>query len=74
MGGGRGIIGEEVRGLRSTNRWLQTSHEDKKYSIRNGVAKELIHMTHEHEQWWGDCLRNWGGWVEVGKGGKSGQL
>ena len=47
---------EEVRGLRSTNRWLQNSHKDVKYSIGNGAAKELIHMTHGHEQWWGDYL------------------
>ena len=53
-------MGEEVRGLTSTNRWLQNSHGDVKHSIRNGVAKELIHMTHGHEQWWGDCLRECG--------------
>ena len=29
------------------------------YSIGNGVAKELIHMTHGHEQWWGGCQREW---------------
>ena len=58
---------EEVRGLRSTNRWLQNSHKDVKYSIGNGAAKELIHMTHGHEQWWGDYLRElWGaGWRRV---------
>ena len=52
--------GEEVRGLRSTNWLLQSSHEDVKYSIGNGVAKELIPMTHGHEQW--SCpmgLREW---------------
>ena len=49
--------GEEVRGLRSTNRWLQNSHGDVKYSVGNGVAEELICMTHGHEQWCGDCLR-----------------
>ena len=53
-------MGEEVRGLRSTNRQLQNSHGDIKYSIGNGVAKELILMTHGHEQWWGDCMREWG--------------
>ena len=26
-------------------------------------------MTHGHEQWWGDCLREWGGCVEGAKGG-----
>ena len=45
-------MGEEVRGLRSTNR---DSYRDVKYSIGNGVAKELTHMAHGHEQWWGDC-------------------
>ena len=39
----------KVRGLRSTNR-LQNTHGDVKYSIGNRVAKELIHMTHGHEQ------------------------
>ena len=50
-------MGEEVRGLRGTNRFLQNSHGDVKYSIGNGVAKELVRMTHGHEQWCGDCLR-----------------
>ena len=45
-------MGEEVRGSRSTN-----SHGDVMYSIKNGVTKELIHMTHGYEQWCGDCLR-----------------
>ena len=56
---GRGCVGmdEEMRGLRSTNRQLQNSHGDVNYNIGNGVAKELIHMTHGHEQW--DCLREW---------------
>ena len=48
MGGGLRGVGEEVRGLISTNRQLQNSHGDVKYSIGNGVAKE-IHMTHGHE-------------------------
>ena len=66
-----GRIGEEVRGLRSTNRQLQNSHGDVKYSIGNGGAKELIHVTHGHEQWWGKCLREQGsaGW-RIGKGRK----
>ena len=41
---------EEVRGLRSTNRQLQNSHGDVKYSVGNRVAKELTLMTHGHEQ------------------------
>ena len=35
-------------------------HGDVKYSVGNGGAKELIHMTHGHEQGCGDCLREWG--------------
>ena len=52
MGGGRRRMGEQVRGLRRTNRKLQNSHGNIKYSTGNGAAKELIHMTHGHEQWW----------------------
>ena len=63
-------MGEEVRGLRSISRWVQNSHGDVKYSIGNGLAKELTRMTHGHEQWWGDCLREWRG----AKREKSGQL
>ena len=70
MGGGYGGMDEEVRGLRSTNRWLQNSHGDVQYSIRNGVAKRLIHMTHGLEHWWGDDLKEWGCWVEGGEGRK----
>ena len=43
MGEECGEMGEKVRGLRSTNGWLQNSHGDVKYSIGNGVAQELIH-------------------------------
>ena len=51
MGGWCGGMREQVRGLRSTNRQLQNSQGDVKYSIGNGVAEELItHMTHGHEQ------------------------
>ena len=60
MAGECGGMGEEVRGLRSTNRKLQNNHGNIKYSIGNGVAKELICMTHGHEQWCGDCQREWG--------------
>ena len=50
--GGRGCeeMGEEVGGLRNTNRQLQNSHGDIKYSIGNGETKELVCMTHGHEQ------------------------
>ena len=58
--GGLWGTGEEVRGLRSTNRQLQNSHGDVKCSIGSGVAKKLLHLTHGHEQWCGDCLREWG--------------
>ena len=27
-------------------------------------------MTHRRDQWWGDCLREWGRWVGDGNGGK----
>ena len=59
-----GGTSEEVRGLKSTNWWLQNSHGDIRYSIGNGVAKELRCMTHGLEQSCGDCLREWGaaGW------------
>ena len=70
MGRGCGAVGEEVRGLRNTNRQLQNSHGDVQYSLGNGLAKELTRMTHGHEQWWGDCLRDWRG----AKREKSGQL
>ena len=59
MRGECGGMGEEMRGLRSTNRLLHNSHRDVKYSIGNGVSEELIHMTHEHGRWCGDCLREW---------------
>ena len=70
MGGRCAGMGEEVTGLTSTNRQLQNSHGDVQYSIGNGVAEELICMTHGHEQWWGDCLREYGvlgGGVQRGK-------
>ena len=44
---------------------------DGRYSIGNGVAKEFIRMTHGHEQWWGDCLREW---VVLGGGGQRGKI
>ena len=40
-------------------------------SIGNGVAKELIPMTHGHEQWWGVCLREWG---VLSGGGQKGKI
>ena len=49
IGGEFGGMDEDVKVLRSTNWQLQNSHGDVKYSIRNGVAKELTCMTHGHE-------------------------
>ena len=63
-------MGEEVSGLTSTNRQLQNSHGDVQYSIGNGVAKEPLHMTHGHETWCGDCLREWRVLGGVGQRGK----
>ena len=63
-------MSEEVRGLRSTNRQLQNSHGDANYNIGNGVAKELICTTHGHEQWWEDCLCEWGVLGGEGQKGK----
>ena len=41
----------------------------------NGVAKELTCMTHGHEQWWRNCLREWEMLGEEGeKGENPGQL
>ena len=45
------------------------SHGDVKYSIGNKVAKELMYMTHGHEQWCENCLVNGGCWAEGGKEG-----
>ena len=67
-------MGEEVRGLRSTNWSLQNSHGDVNYSIESGGAKEFIHFTHGHVQSCANCLREQGCWVEQEKGEKLGQL
>ena len=48
-GRGRGRMGEAVRGLRSTNGWLQNSHGDVKYSKGNGVAEGLMRRTYVQE-------------------------
>ena len=50
-------MGEELRALSSTNKYLPNSHGGVKYSIGNGVAKELTCMTHGHEQWCREALR-----------------
>ena len=74
VGEGSGGQVKKVKGLRSTNRELQNSYGDIKYSIGNRVAQEHICVTHGHEQRCGDCLRDWDGLVEGGKGGNLGQL
>ena len=59
-------MGEEMRELRSTNRWLLNSHGSVKYSIGNGVAKELIHMTLDMNNCGGLPEGAWGaGWREA---------
>ena len=45
-----------------------------KYSIGNGVAKELICMTHGHEQGCGTAVREWGVLGAGAMGEKLGQL
>ena len=72
MGGTFGRMGEEVRGLRSTNWQSQSGHGDVKYSVGIRVAEELICMIHGREQRCVDCLWEWGCWVKGGKGGKIG--
>ena len=42
-------MGKEVRGLGSTNWYLQNSPGGVNYSIGNGEAKEFICMTDGHE-------------------------
>ena len=61
MGGASGGWTKKVKGLISTNRWLQNTHEEVTYSIGNGVAKGLTCMARGHEQWCGGCLRPWVG-------------
>ena len=61
-------MGEKVKGLRSTNYQSQNSHGNVKYSIGKGGAKELTCITHGHEQWCGDCLKEWGVAGYMGKG------
>ena len=72
--GNNSRMGEDVRGLRSINGELQKSPGDIKYSIGSGVGKELIHMPHGHEQWWGIARVSAGCWVEWEKVEELGQL
>ena len=64
-------LGGQVKIL-STNWLLQNSHGEVKYSIGNGVAKELICMTHGHEQWLGIVWGSGGCWMEGGNEKKIG--
>ena len=67
-------MGEEVRALGRTNRYLQNSHEEAKCGIGNGDSKEHIRMTHGHEQWCGDFLSWWGLLGGEGERGKIGKI
>ena len=48
LGEGREKMGREVQGIRSINWEVQNRQGDVKNRIGNGVAKELICMTHGH--------------------------
>ena len=77
MGAGCEAMSKVVRGLKVQIGSYRIAMGCK-YSIGNGVAKELTHMTNGHEQRCGDCLREWevlggAGWREA-KGGKLGQI
>ena len=67
--GRRGRMGEKVQGLRSTNWQIKNRQGDVKDSIGNGVAKELICMSHELS---GGIARRNG--RKGAKGEKQGQL
>ena len=67
-----GGLGEGVRGFGSTHGQVQNSPGNAKYSTGNTAAREPPRMTHGHERWWGDGLKEWGCRVEGAKGEKSG--
>ena len=52
-------MGERVRGegIKKYKHIVTEEPRGVEYSIGNGVAKELICMTHGLEQWCGECLR-----------------
>ena len=52
-GKGKGVVRENVQGLRSTNWQVQNRQRDVKNSMGNGETKELICTTHGHELRWG---------------------
>ena len=72
LGEGKGRMGGKVLGLRSIIGSYKIGTAVKN-SIGNEEAKELICTTHGHELR-GYCWRGGGHQVEVGKGGKLGQL
>ena len=56
--------------LKNVGKKVHYIWQDIKYNIGNGEAKELIGMTHGHEQWCGDCLWERG---VLGGGGDKGR-
>ena len=73
VAGWEGVQGNGCRGegIKKYKYVVTEQPWDVKYSIGNGVPKELTCMTCGHEQGWGDCLREWGMLVEGSKGGKN---
>ena len=67
------MIGGKQRGGKGTGNktynWQGQNRQGVvKNSMGNGEAKELICMTHGHEQWCENFLRDLGGWMDIGKG------
>ena len=52
-------MGENVQGIRSVIGRYKIDGEVRN-SVGNRKPKNLMCMTHGHEQWWEDCLREWG--------------
>ena len=65
-------MGRQVQGLRSRKWQVQNRQGDVKDIIGNGVAKELMCMTHEHDQERRGLLEGMGYLAEEHKGGKIG--
>ena len=55
-----GRWGKRVKGKGSTNRQLQNSLGDVKYSVGNSVDKEQLFVIHGRGPWCKNCLREWG--------------
>ena len=63
----------KVQGSQNINWWVENRQGDVKNSKGNGVAKELMCMTHGHElSGGGDGQREWGYQSEQDKRGKTG--